>query len=296
MILAFSYIRAHACFVRKVLFLLIFFTLESFQSSVNTNAARNILNDMCEAISKVRTAEYKLHTTERVEGHFDDIYSEIKVNTKPRKIYLINRKKKLEVLYNEGENNGKAYVNPGKFPYITLSLDPYGNLMRDNQHHSIDDLGFHYIADLLRNACQLDNKPYFDKTVKYDGIVQWEGTNCYKLFFNFPDFKYVNYTATNDENLRAIARKFNCGEYRIVEKNSGIDFDDIIKKGTTIKVPNMYAKITLIYIQTETNLPVSIKVMDNEGMYEQFELRDIKINKGFAKNEFTKDFPSYSFK
>jgi outer membrane lipoprotein-sorting protein len=58
----------------------------------------------------------------------------------------------------------------------------------------------------------------------------------------------------------------------------------------------MYAKITLIYIQTETNLPVSIKVMDNEGMYEQFELRDIKINKGFAKNEFTKDFLSYSFK
>jgi len=31
-------------------------------------------------------------------------------------------------------------------------------------------------------------------------------------------------------------------------------------------------------------------------MYEQFELRDIKINKGFAKNEFTKDFLSYSFK
>jgi hypothetical protein len=254
------------------------------------------MNDMFDAISNVRTADYELHTIERIKGRYDEIYSEIKVNTKPRKIYLINRKKKLEVLYNEGENSGKAYVNPGKFPYITLSLDPHGNLMRDNQHHSIDDLGFQYMADLLRNACQIDNRAYFNKSVKYDGIIQWEGTNCYKLFFNFPDFKYINYTPTVDENLQTISRKFNCGEYRIVEKNSGVDFDDIIKKGTSILVPNMYAKMTMIYVQTETNLPVSIKVMDNEGMYEQFELRDIKINRGFAKNEFSKDFPAYSFK
>jgi hypothetical protein len=254
------------------------------------------MNDMFDAINNIRTVEYKLHTTERIEGRYDEINSEIKVNTKPRKIYLINRKKKLEVLFVEGENNGKAYVNPGKFPYITLSLDPYGNLMRDNQHHSIDDLGFKYIADLLRNACRIDNKAYFDKSVKYDGIIKWEGTNCYKLFFNFPDFKYVNYTLQKDESVREIAQKFNCGEYRIVEKNKGVDFDEVLKKGTTVQVPNMYAKMTMIYIQTETNLPVNIKVMDNEGMYEQFELRDIKVNRGFAKNEFTKDFPEYFFK
>lgn len=254
------------------------------------------MNDMFESIISIRTVEYKLHTIERIEGRYDEINSEIKVNTKPRKLYLINRKKKLEVLFSDGENNNKAYVNPGKFPYITLSLDPHGNLMRDNQHHSIDDLGFQYIADLLRNACQIENKTYFDKSVKYDGIVQWEGTNCYKLFFNFSDFKYVSYTPKKDESVQEISRKFNCGEYRIVEKNRDVDFDEIIKKGTTIKVPNMYAKMTLIYVHTETNLPVNIKVMDDEGMYEQFELRDIKVNRGFAKNEFRKDFPEYFFK
>jgi hypothetical protein len=281
-------------FVIKKTALIILISIMPLMANNSTLTTKAILDDMCDAIEKIKTCTYKLHTLERVDKRFDEINSFIKINTNPRKLYLINPSKKLEVLYIESENNNDAIVNPGKFPFITLYLNPHNQLMRKNQHHSIDDLGFQFIADMIKSSIK-SNVNSFDKTFLYTGNTEWEGKLCYKIYCEFKDFKYINYTLTKNETVREIALKFGCGEYRIVEKND-IAFDATIKKGAMVKVPNMYANKTLIYIDIFTKLPIQIKIFDDAGLYEVYEFRDIQINKGFAKDEFLTSNKQYNFK
>jgi len=278
--------------------IILFFILSTYVciAKIGTPTAKSVLDEMLAAIKNLNTISYKLHTKERVANKYLSINSEIKINTKPRKIYLKNPSKKLEVLYCEGENNNEALVNPGKFPFITLKFNPNHNLMRNNKHHSIHDLGFQFIAQMIEESIPANPK-LFDKTFLYMGIIEWDGKQCYKIYCEFKDFKYVKYTVTTTtENVISIAKKFNCGDYRIIANNDGLSYTNYITKGTVLKVPNMYAAKTIIYIDVESKIPVNIKLYDDEGIFEVYEFTDIKINRGFAKNEFTKDFAGYGFK
>lgn len=50
-------------------------------------------------------------------------------------------------------------------------------------------------------------------------------------------------------------------------------------EGTVIFVPNGYASKTLLFIDVVSNLPVSIKTFDNEGLYESYEFSNTKAIK-----------------
>jgi hypothetical protein len=270
-------------------------SLSKYRNTTSSLNAKSILDEMIIAIKKINTSRYKLHTTERIDGKLLFINSEIKLNTKPRKIYLKNPSKNLELLFVENENNGDAIVNPGKFPYVTLYLNPNKHIMRKNQHHSIDDLGFPFIAQMISRSFPT-NTADFHKTFGYTGDADWEGKKCHKIYAEFKDFKVINYTLTKDETVNEISYKFNCGDYRIIEFNENYTYGETIKKGTTIKLPNMYASKTLMYIDVQTKLPIALKIFDNGGLYESYEFRDIVINKAFDKEEFLKDFKDYKFK
>src|SRR5687767_6273442 len=97
---------------------------------------------MFDSIKNVRTLRIKVSALERIEKKFSSACSEIKIQTNPRKVYFLNRVKKLEVLYNPDLYGLKAVVKPHVFPYMSLSLDPTGNLMRKNQHYTIHELGY----------------------------------------------------------------------------------------------------------------------------------------------------------
>lgn len=266
------------------------------KKSANTAlTSKIIIDDMFSAVKKINTIRYKLHTTERVDGKMLIINSEIKLNTKPRKIYLKNPSKNLELLFVENENNGDAIVNPGKFPYVTLYLNPNKHIMRKNQHHSIDDLGFQFIAQMIARSIPANTND-FNKTFGYTGDIEWEGKKCHKIYSEFKDFKIINYTLTKDESITEIAHKFNCGDYRIIENNPTYTYGEKLKKGTTIKLPNMYATKTIICIDAITKLPLTLKIFDNEGLYESYEFRDIVVNKPFDKEEFLKTYKDYNFK
>ncbi len=266
----------------------------SSSSSEITINAKTILEKMIAQIQSIQNLRYSLYATERVNGNYLTAKSDIKIIVSPRKTYLKNPLRKLEVLYAEGENDNNALVNPGRFPYFTLSLDPHKSIMRKGQHHTIDDLGFTSISKIISRSIPKDPK-VFEKTFFYQGIVEWKGYQCYKIYNEFKDFNYVNHTCKKGETVRSISNKYNCGDYRILEKYTEIKIGEELKEGTIISVPNYYASKTILYIDIKTYLPLSIKIFDNEGLYEVYEFRNLLVNKPFAKDEFSRGFNEYDF-
>ena len=257
-------------------------------------SSKTILEKMVIQIQSIQNIRYNLHAIERVNGKYLNAYSEIKINIYPRKVYLKNTIKNLEVLYSEGTNNNDALVNPGKFPYLTLNLNPNKSIMRKGQHHTIDDLGFQYVSNIVANNFPANPKQ-FDKVFINLGIVNVQGKPCYKIYNEYKDFKYIRYTIKRGDTVRNISTKFNCGDYRIMEKNPIIKINEPLTEGTTILVPNYYANKTLLYIDVTSYLPVSITTNDNEGLYESYEFSNIQVNTIFNPSEFQRDYTGYNF-
>lgn len=271
---------------------LLLFVLLPISAFKNANC-KNILNEMFESIKSVKTARYKLNSSEKTKDKILSAVSEIKIQVNPRKVFFSNTSG-IEALYAEGEMGGDVLVNPNSFPYINLKLNPFKSIMRHNQHHTIFELGFQHIGSVIENAVKKSGDN-FDKWFTYLGDVVYDNRDCYKLYYEYPEFKYVSYTVLKNENVRTIAEKLGVGEYRIMTHNEDIPYTDYLKEGRVLKVPNAYGSKTLIYVDKIYNLPVFIKVFDNQGFYEAYEFYDMKINLEFAPNEFTKQYKDYHF-
>jgi len=271
------------------------FTALSFLLSFHTPVltCREILDKMVKSVAEVKSLKYDLKLVERIEKRYNFFGSSVKLNRKPRKLYL--NAKGIEVLWVEGKHGGDALVNPNSFPYINLYLDPTGSLMRQDQHHTIHEAGFDYFSAIIEaNVKKTQDK--FDQFFIPDGEETINGRLCYKIIINNKDFGAVNYTVLKGENLITIARKLFVGEFMILNMNKPKvdDFKDV-KPGQVIKVPNAYAKYVLLYIDKINFLPIGVRVFDDKGLYEQYDYFNVQVNPVFEEAEFTKNYKDYKF-
>ncbi len=281
--------------VLRFIFLLITslsFSLLAQQKTTYT--AREIIAKMNKSIKDIQCIKYNLKITERGKKGYNYYESAVKLNRKPRMLYI--NIKGIEVLWTDSKNKGRALVRPNSFPYFNLNLDPMGNLMRQDQHHTINEMGFDYFGNLIEyTAKKLSDK--FDIYFKLESEERYNNRPCYKVVINNTEFAYTTYTVTGDnENLTNIARKLFVSEYMIVELNPKLkDYFDILKKGQLIKVPTWYAKFVVMYIDQFYFLPVGVKVSDEKSLYEEYNYFFVQVNPAFEANEFTRDFKGYKF-
>lgn len=268
--------------------------LTSFKAEQKNGSMSNeeLLNKMFEATSNIKTLRYQLQCNERVKGKMHHTESFVKLQTSPRKIYLYL--KGPEVLWVQGENNGLALVNPGAFPYVNLNLDPYGLIMRKDQHHTLHEMGMQYLADILRDGVNKVGAD-FDKHFVLLGDDTHNGHPCYKLSVAFPDFTWGTYVVKSNETVTSIARKLHVNEYLILEKNTKLKWYDDIKPGDVLQVPNVYAKLTILLIDKHTFVPLSTKIYDDKGLFETYEYYNLQVNTPIAPEEFTRTFKGYKF-
>ena len=94
---------------------------------------------------------YTMKKRERIGGEMQSQESTVKLNVNPFKMYLrqLSPKDGLEVLYVQGENDNKAIINTNGFPWVNVSLDPMGSVMRDNQHHTVHQSGYAHLMSIL---------------------------------------------------------------------------------------------------------------------------------------------------
>lgn len=273
-----------------VILLMAFFLCPAQKQEPDTRA---IILKTLKHISEVKGLKYHLKVVERGRKGMNYYESSVKFYRNPRQIYLYI--KGIEVLWIQGKNNGKALVKPNSFPFFNLNLDPMGDLMRQDQHHTLHEMGFDYFGSIIQNTVDRLG-PRFSEYFQHEGDERMNNRPCHKVVINNKDFAWVNYTIGENESITSIARKLFVPEYLILEKNPRFkDYFDILQKGQVIKVPNWYARRVTIYIDQLYYLPISIKVEDDRGLFEEYNYHFLQVNPDFDKSEFTRDYPGYGF-
>jgi hypothetical protein len=275
-----------------VAFSLLLFSFEKKKTSPPLSC-KEVIEKMIKTIDEIQRLKYNLKITERVRDKYNNFQSNVKLNRHPRKIYLYTNG--IELIWREDQNNKKAYVKPNSFPYINLNLDPLGSLMRQDQHHTIHEMGFDYFSSVIeRNVKMLGSK--FDENFKLEGEETANHRPCYKVSITNYDYSVVNYTVLKGENLMTIARKLNVGEFKILELNTDkVDNYNDVKPGQVIKVPSAYAKNVTLFIDKLFFVPVSTVVYDEKGLFEKYDYFFVQVNPKIEEEEFTRSYKEYGF-
>lgn len=258
-----------------------------------TNPTVKILASMYDSISNVRTIRMKVSAIERVEKRYLSARSEIKVLVKPRKVYFINRARKLEILYDSQVDPDKALVRYNVFPQVPLMLDPKGALMRKNQHYTLHELGFEFIGKSIALTISKDKDAI--SNFKYHGITTKNGEPCYMLEYENSNYGFIDYRVGEKETVTSIALRLCVNDYLLRYRNDLLNDFGFLKKGRMLKVPNLFCKRAVIYINQRLMLPVSISLYDDKGLFECYDFTNVVINKPFSSSEFSRENPDYGF-
>lgn len=241
------------------------------------------------AIESLKTLRCVIVAEERIGTKRVSGTTAVKLTNSPLRVYL-KTQKAIEVLYVAGQNNGDAWVNPAAFPYFTLSLNPNGSLMRKGQHYTALQVGYDTIGKLLAMDSQPDAA--FTHSFRYAGDSVLQGQLCHVLRADYPQFRYVAYRVRRGETITAIADRFSCGEYRILERND-LAVGAELTEGQILQVPNAYGSRVMLLVNAKTFLPASVTVYDERGLFEKYTFSNVIANQPIPAAEFTRNFPGY---
>jgi hypothetical protein len=179
------------------------------------------------------------------------------------------------------------------FPWINTLLDPKGKKVRNNHHHTIYETGFNYFVSVINDLLK---SHYNELLLSYDGEEMIHNKLCHKITIVDDSFKYIKYTVKPGENLSSIANRLFINDYMILELNPEIDYYNDVKPGQVIKIPSVYAKRMILYLDKKLMLPIQIDIYDDKGLYAGYSYLNLVINPTFAWNEFNTTFKGYHFR
>lgn len=266
-------------------------------AALSSEDAFNLVEEMFDRCTDINTLQCVVQKKERYNGVYTEATSFIKMSTNPYRVYIRQLKPKegVELIYSETENSGKVLVNPNGFPWFNISLDPYGSMIRDKQHHVIIDMGFSKFNAVLAH---LLNKYGQDgeELVAYAGSQKVNGKDCHVVDINNSHYKLVSYTPKANETTSSISEKFKVSEYRIVELNDAVSAYGSVTAGAPITIPNDYAPKIRLFIDVDLKIPIRFEIYDdNFELFEAYQYEDMVINAGFTKDELTPKYPEYGF-
>lgn len=245
----------------------------------------DVMEQMFNAIDELHTVSFTLTNTERIDGELLTGIQEITLQNQPFKcyLYMIAPEEGGEVLFVEGTNKDKAIYKSNGFPFVSMDLDPMGSLMRDNNHHTLFESGFRYMADIVKEWYTR----YPDR-FRFTGEANWDNRAGYMVTVSTDDLGYYSYTVGVGETLNTIARKLLVSEYMILELNEDVDDYEDVTAGQVITVPYYYAKKMELFIDGSTYLPLLQKIYDDTGLYEQYSFRNVVVNPVISSEVFNK--------
>ena len=262
----------------------------------STESTRSLLDKMHQSILKYQDLKFTLYRSERdgteyVKGSFDG-----KLTMNPFRVYLKNHfpNEGSEILYLQGKNNNKAWINPNAFPYLTVSLDPENKLLLAGGHHTLKLLGFSVIDKLILLYRKNYKEEFFNFT-KYHGMENWKNMKCHKIILNYPDYKIITHVAKKEETLKSIAEKKLLNIAKLKKLNPSVNPNKVLYPGQKVKITNAYAKKAILYLDAESYLPVLQIIYDEKGIYEKYGYFNLEFGKKIPDEEFTTDFKEYNF-
>lgn len=273
----------------------VLFSALSAQS--DTLRIAELLDKMDSSISVHHHLTFDFYKEERCIDHNEYSISEVKLDTDSSyQVYMKSNSPRdgMEILYREGENNGQVLINPNSFPFFNMNLDPNGSLIRHNQHHQINDLGFFTLQQIFAHFREAHADSLDDYLVRHNDYV-WEETPVYKIRIEYTPFGFYDYTVKEGQTLDSIANELFVSSYMILEANEEVDSYTDISPGQVIKVPNNYGKVCEIFLDKKTYLPIRQVIWDEKGLFEKYEYKNVTVNPKFEVDELKSTFKEYQF-
>ncbi len=255
-----------------------------------------LLEDMLEATDRLQTLRYELKKYERIGDKLTMEHMAFKLRRKPFAVYgyQYSPRSGVEVLFPAEPQSTKALIKPNSFPYVAITLDPYGKTVLENQHQTIFATGFDQVRSLLIAA----KKRYADqvsKLVRYGGRLTWDQVPCHKIILEPPNYRVETHTVQAGENLFQIAEKRHVGWYKIMELNGFSAPDVRLSLGQVLKVPSDYGKVIRLIIDEKRKVPLVVEVEDEKGLYERYEYYKMEVDPPLTELDFSRKNPAYKF-
>src|SRR5262249_25624587 len=136
---------------------------------------------MLAACDNLKSASFNLLSIERLkDGTFKESEILVKLQRDPKKnvyVYCVNPNPGAECLWRAGELNNLLLINPNGFPFFNLKLNTHHSLLRNAQHHTIEEIGFDYIANVFRYYIRKYGDEIF-ALFSLDGALEYDGHSC----------------------------------------------------------------------------------------------------------------------
>jgi outer membrane lipoprotein-sorting protein len=262
----------------------------------STPSCRELVNKMFVAGNQIKSLKFRFKKLERINGKIIAGEQIVKYWHSPRKTYayLSYPNKGTEVLWVQSDNSGKVLIKPTSFPYFSVNLSTHSDIIRKNNHHTVHEIGFDYVIGIVQNLTQKSSNQ-FDSCFFFQGETTFDNRPCYKLMIDYKPFQYITYTVKQGETVTSIAERLYLSDYMILQINPQISGYDDIKPGQQIRLPNAYARKTVLYIDKKTYLPIVQKMYDENGLFAQYEFYDLQVNPVIKPEEFNRDYKEYGF-
>lgn len=268
----------------------------SWRESSRSQLANDICRQTFEVTKSIETLVYQMRKEERIGRTMEVQVSSIKLNRNPYWVYMkqLSPKKGLEVLYKENENENKALVSPNGFPWMTLKMDPEGSTMLKNQHHTVKDAGYDLVISILEHL--FDKYQYqLNDMLSLKSDVEFDNRSCHRIVFDNKHFYYKKYEVGPHEDMLDIAEKNKICSYLILNKNKKYDGYRDIEEGDQIEIPNDYSPRMELLIDKSRLIPLSIKVFDEHGLFENYQYTDVQVNPSLTDHDFSRENDDYGF-
>ncbi len=282
----------HRFTLLPLLSLLLFDCQVAFSQNSDTTAV-DILKQTIKSTRDIKTISYTITKTERIDGDLVKQITFSKVSRNPLKVYLRQKYPKdgMEVLFTGGE---KALINPNGFPWFNLRLSPLGNLVRENQHHTILESGYDHVINVFEHIInKYDSVVYSMLSIEKDTI--WDSQEVWKIQFKNTSYKVSNYTMKKGETVMQVARRDMISEYWLLEQNESLKSFNDERPGEVIKLPSDYAPSMELYVDKVRLIPMVMKVYDQNGLFENYSYSGVTINPAIKDMEFDRHYEEYGF-
>lgn len=263
----------------KTILYLLFFSLTIPKTVYSQKYA--VLDSMINVVDRIETMSCIIESSEKLEDRTTRVIQQVNASFEPLRcsIVFLEPKKNTRIVYCKGDNNNEIHYEPSGFPYFNLNVDPLGNLARSNNHHTILDIGFSYFNDIIKEELKKSSTKFEIKKIKINDKIQ------YLVYTKYEDYKTSPYNMKPNETIRQIALKRRISEYQIIKINDNLNnYNDWTDE--YIQLPNHFCYEIKIYIDPINWLPLSIKIYDKEGLFEEYNYSKMKINHQIESSKF----------
>lgn len=205
------------------------------------------------------------------EERFDVVWEPGRV----RLVKLDEPAKGREIAWAAAEHEGKLRVDPHGFPWIPLTLDPYGSLALRETRHPVPESSIPFLVGLVVKNIRA-------AAARGEGGSRVVGA---ETLFGRPVWRFEAWgppvvreeTLGPGERLWDVARRAGHPVSPILQANldRGWRTGNDGRAGDVVRVPRYYATRIGLWVDRETHLPLKVLIYDLEGrLFERFEHRE----------------------